>query len=47
MKTEELPQLPDLRELVHELAVAHRTTGLSPPKEELLSVLEAEELSET
>ena len=36
----------DMRQLVHSLSITHRTSGLSPPEEELMIVFEAEENSE-
>ncbi len=48
MKTEEQLQSPDcLRQLIHRLTITHRTTGLSPPEEDVLVILEAEEAQES
>ncbi len=39
-----LPQLPEQRQLIHDLVMMHRATGLSPPEEEILQKLEGEEM---
>lgn len=41
MTENQLPQLPDLRETIHDLIIRHHTTGLSPPEEDALTRLES------
>lgn len=44
MNTNELTWMQDHRQIIHDLVIQKRATGLSPPEEELLEKLEAEEL---
>lgn len=44
METNEHQPLPDQRQIIHDLTLQKRATGLSPPEQEILEQLEAEEL---
>ena len=39
-----LPLPSDQRQMLHHLTVSHKTTGLSPPDEEILDKLEGKEI---
>jgi len=43
MRTNELPPLPDQRQLIHDLILQMHKTGLSPPEEEIVLLMEAQE----
>ena len=47
MKRNELPPLPDRRQEIHDLILMKHSTGLSPPEEQILNTLEANELLDT
>ncbi len=44
MNTNELTWMQDHRQIIHDLVIQKRATGLSPPEEEILEWLEASEL---
>ncbi len=44
METKGLLPLPDQRQMIHDLILQKRATGLSPPEQKALEQLEAEEL---
>lgn len=44
METKGLLPLPDQRQMIHDLILQKRATGLSPPEQKVLEQLEAEEL---
>ena len=43
----EFPSLPELRQTIHDLIIQSHCSGLSPPEEEMLEKMEAQEASGT
>ena len=43
MKQNEFPPLPDQRQEIHDLTLLKRSSGLSPPEDETLLKMEAQE----
>lgn len=43
MNEKDLMPLPDVRQAIHDLTLMKQSTGLSPPEEELLLLMEAQE----
>ena len=43
MKQNELPLLPEQRQVIHDIILLKHFTGLSPPEDEILDRMEAQE----
>ena len=43
MRPSEIPSLPDQRQTIHNLTLQKHATGLSPPEEEMVLMMEAQE----